>query len=71
MSFSVKIMTFSMQIKTFHMKINIVCDYENFSRKCDVWGIVVLNVYNWVNITSLGNPKIHIFEKSSHFHEHC
>ena len=31
-----------MKIKTFHMKINSVRENQNFSRKCELWGILIV-----------------------------
>ena len=40
-----KIMTFSMKIKTFHMKICSFRENENFSRKCELKGFLVIAGY--------------------------
>ena len=42
-----------------------------YSTSCTLltW-VNIINIRNYVYV-SLGNPKVHIFDNSSDFHEHC
>ena len=43
-----KIMTLSMKIRTYHKKISSVSENQNFSRKCELWGFLVIVLDNSV-----------------------